>query len=655
MKRYFAILAPLTIPALLLAWDPIPLAHDASVFMPGSQPGSAALDPSTWCDNCHGDYDATIEPAHNWRGSMMAQAARDPLWLAALTAAEQDAIWLTGTPNAGSLCLRCHTPGGWLAGRAEPVNGSALQGADFDGVSCDACHRMVDPMRAQRQADVAADAPGSLGETKAEQTYAADLLALSGIRLYDGSPYFDPVANLPRYFGALGSGYAEAGSGQYVVDPANVKRGPRSDARPMHENAYSRFHRSRAFCGTCHDVSNAVAANRLGGAGTAERRAAATYYHLERTFSEFMASEYGRGGSAVASNPKVTWAATCQDCHLRKVQGYPSMMPGLIFRNDLALHDLTGGNSWISGILATVDRAGPTFDAYNEAILSGKKYAGAKIDVAGLQSFGAALLDGRTRALVQVRLSADLLPLPSDGAMLHLRIRNNSGHKLISGFPEGRRMWLNVRFFDASGALIGEVNPYRPLVTRRDARGNEEYVSGGELVRIRDDLVYEAKMASAFTKESDTFHFVLATDRTKDNRIPPKGFDVTAAAVRLALPRAEGKDAAAMFSAEEYAGGFDDVAIEKPAGTVNWIATLYYQTTSKEYVTFLRDEINGTATSLTLPAPSRESRAYIVQTDAFFTPLRDWGRAIWDLWLHNGGSEPVPVATLAARRRPVAR
>jgi hypothetical protein len=166
--------------------------------MPGSQPGSTTLDPSSWCDNCHGDYDRAIEPAHNWRGSMMAQAARDPLFLAAMTAAEQDAIWLTGTPNAGSLCIRCHSPGGWLAGRAEPVNGSALQGADFDGVSCDTCHRMVDPMRAHRQTDVTAETPGSLGETAAAQTWDLDLLALSAVNLFDGSPYFDFDTNLPR-------------------------------------------------------------------------------------------------------------------------------------------------------------------------------------------------------------------------------------------------------------------------------------------------------------------------------------------------------------------------------------------------------------------------------------------------------------------------
>lgn len=52
-------------------------------FLPGSQPGeSGNLEHPGKCDNCHGGYDLAVEPAFNWRGSMMAQAQRDPLYLA---------------------------------------------------------------------------------------------------------------------------------------------------------------------------------------------------------------------------------------------------------------------------------------------------------------------------------------------------------------------------------------------------------------------------------------------------------------------------------------------------------------------------------------------------------------------------------------------
>ena len=50
----------------------------------------------------------------------------------------------------------------------------------------------------------------------------------------------------------------------------------------------------------------------------------------------------------------------------------------------------------------------------------------------------------------------------------------------------------------------------------------------------------------------------------------------------------------------------------------------------RQHAEFLRDEINGTAT--TLPAA-----AYVAQTDPFFAQLKAWGNAIWNLWYHNHG------------------
>jgi hypothetical protein len=62
---------------------------------------------------------------------------------------------------------------------------------------------------------------------------------------------------------------------------------------------------------------------------------------------------------------------------------------------------------------------------------------------------------------------------------------------------------------------------------------------------------------------------------------------------------------------------------------------LYYQTTSREYIEFLRDEINGTG-NLTLTDPGAGGGpAYIVQTDPFFAQLKAWGDTIWNLWTHN--------------------
>jgi hypothetical protein len=107
------------------------------------------------------------------------------------------------------------------------------------------------------------------------------------------------------------------------------------------------------------------------------------------------------------------------------------------------------------------------------------------------------------------------------------------------------------------------------------------------------------------------------------------------------------------FTAAEYEGGYDEINIQKPPGTKAWIAHLYYQTTSKEYVTFLRDEINGSSSNpLTSPTPSGENQAYIAQSDPYFVDLKDWGDGIWDLWLHNDGAPPEIMTTSIGKHMP---
>jgi hypothetical protein len=92
------------------------------------------------------------------------------------------------------------------------------------------------------------------------------------------------------------------------------------------------------------------------------------------------------------------------------------------------------------------------------------------------------------------------------------------------------------------------------------------------------------------------------------------------------------------------------VELTLPTGADRVEARLYYQTTSREYIEFLRDEIQGTADTLTSPTPSGLSEAYIVQTDPFFAALRAWGETIWQLWEHNRnvpGAAPILMTEAA--------
>jgi hypothetical protein len=70
------------------AQSPAAVADDPLVRMPGTQPNQGvALEAPNRCFNCHAGYNQAVEPGYNWLASMMAQAARDPIFWACLTVA----------------------------------------------------------------------------------------------------------------------------------------------------------------------------------------------------------------------------------------------------------------------------------------------------------------------------------------------------------------------------------------------------------------------------------------------------------------------------------------------------------------------------------------------------------------------------------------
>ncbi len=695
-----------------LAWTPLAVDNDPVVRMPGTQPSQGItnmvgpLGETDSCTDCHGEnvgQDPLTEPPIGgfWMGSMMGQAARDPIFWAAMTVAAQDSIWALGNPNATDICERCHFPEGWLAGRSDPTNASLMEESDFDGVHCDVCHRMFDPFFEETFAGTREssdwvgywDEVGNATQTGPSQpfattTYATDQLLAADIDLFSGSPFF--VTNLPSY-----STYTENASGQFFISSAVDKRGPLSDheAGDNHGALYSRYHKSKFFCSTCHDVSNPALANvdalntlpdQSGGTDLiTEQYAAFSYGHVERTFSEFMMSDYGRtvGGAAVNAeyaaqlpvNYNITNAGKCQDCHMREVTGTTDT-GGIERPTDstdhtagVPVHDLQGGNIWITRILhSLIEDDDTTYDIVNEGLLVGRT-ADLTVDFTTVSWSGmnnGQLLDGALRAEAQLQAAAtitDILYNKASG-VLKFRVQNNTGHKLISGFPEGRRMFVNIKG-SRFGSLIQEINPYDAFAgtlkglnfdytvnsdPTKDAQAPAAFLDGQE---YEDTLVYEMKPSSTLTGETpSSFHFVLSDGRYKDNRIPPRGFTMDAnAESRLVQTVYKGVEdtvggANNYFTPAEYAGGYDAVTIQLMPNMDEISIILKYQGTSREYIQFLRDEINGTATTLSEPTFAQNNglnsdldSAYLVNTDPFFTGLRGWGDTIWELWLHNHG------------------
>ena len=268
-RHLFVILVLLlSLPAY--AWEPLAVEDDPLVRMPGTQPGDGVtLEAPNRCLNCHAGFDEGVEPGFMWKGSMMGQAARDPIFWATMTVAMQDSVWALGNPNATDLCERCHFPQGWLEGRSDPTNASLMQGSDYDGIHCDFCHTAYDPFFADTydgtregsdwndywdEASNTGPGSGTLAQNEADATRAADASEAAELTQHDGQPLFagDQPAN---------ANYDEAASGQFFISGGADKRASFADAGAKHKMLYSRFHKSRFYCGTCHDVSNPVLAN----------------------------------------------------------------------------------------------------------------------------------------------------------------------------------------------------------------------------------------------------------------------------------------------------------------------------------------------------------------------------------------------------------
>ncbi len=520
-------------------------------FQPGSQPNSdVAYDffrTSSICIECHesdGVGESVVFPP--WQGSMMAQAARDPVFYACLTVANQDAAF------AGEICLRCHTPGGWLAGRSEPSDGSKLTRSDRDGVSCSVCHRMVDPV------------------FKPGISPPVDANILANI---------DPLPVSP-------------GGGNFIMDPLDVRRGPYDDLQDINPHAWSHspFHRSAALCGTCHDVSNPVYTRqpddsyRLGPLDTPHEPAAGKYqaFPLERTYSEWLHSDFANGGVDMGGRFGGTLAvvSTCQDCHMPIKPG-----KGCFFgheRDDLRAHDLAGGNAWVQDMVWNL-------------------YGGEGLNYNYL-------MDGKANAVSMLQRAATL-EVNQVGNRLDVRVTNETGHKLPSGYPEGRRMWINIKVFDDALSVIEEYGAYDDITAELMTTNTTVYET---------HLGVDATMAAVSgLATGKSFHFALNNKVYKDNRIPPRGFTNTAYRAIQALP-----------VAASYADGqfWDDSRFRLHPGAAQATISLFYQTASRDYIEFLRSE-NYT---------------------------NDDGDVLYDQWAMTGMSTPVLMASVTVNLQPFA-
>jgi hypothetical protein len=524
-------------------------------YQPGTQPMglTVGMQESLQCQSCHGNYapeEAAAEPWSHWAASMMGQSARDPVFYAALTIANQDA------EQAGVLCIRCHAPNAFLEGRAVApggqADGSNFTELDLEGINCNFCHRAVNPVY------IAGQSPSQ------DQAILANLTA-AGHLPYEGT------------------------NAQYVVDPADNRRGPFTIpfnphfGFPQPQVLVSPFHQKAEFCWQCHGVSNPMLMKQGNGSYQLDPLQAphasgvqTDMFPLHRTYHEWLNSYYSTVGvqhnGRFGGNHPTGIMKTCQDCHMPDINGSGCNL-GAPFpvRPDMPEHTFMGSNTWVLAAVLALD-TGKTSGLTPQSVAD---------TLARNEDFLARASD---------------LEVTLEGDQLMARVFNRTGHKLPTGFPDGRRVWINVKFFNLCDDLIEE-------------RGAYDFDTA--TLTAADTKVYEAVLGIDTTQaaatglpEGHTFHFILANTFLKDNRIPAAGHSAFLA------PQFQTAPVGATYVNGQH---WDDTLYDIPPATARAVVTVYYQVTSKEFIEFLRD------------ANETDNR----------------GQIAYDQWVLHGRSQPV--------------
>jgi subtilisin-like proprotein convertase family protein len=441
----------------VLAWGALAIWAGA-VPLPGTTSVAVALASPSDCHDCHGTFDPEKDAYDTWIGSAMANSARNPLFLSALTEAEKD------SPPIGDLCLRCHAPDAWLGGRCAAVDGSLLT-PDDTGTTCAVCHRM-EPSSWKR-------------------------------------------------------------NGQFALAEDRIYRAEYTDSMASHDVAGSSWFEDPAFCAPCHDLRNPLVVwNGHAPMGFPE----------QSTFTEWATSAF--------ATPSVK--KTCQDCHLPTSMGKADERGPV--RASRSAHDLAGGNVFLLGAIAFLE---PGL-GISEQLTRGQT---------------------RNQAMLQQAATIEAASPPlaiARGTTIALRFRvtNLAGHKLPTGYPEGRRVWVRIE----SNELDLHLGVFDALT---EAPANAP-------------AIYETKQGVAAMNApghrlaiNDTIYF--------DSRIPPKGMVVTATTAPVGKTFAE--------VSPGVLANWDDLTITATVGCdlakdARVHASLLYQSVTKAYVDALVAE-NG--------------------------------------------------------------
>ena len=621
-----------------------------NVWMPGDGPNAASQYlTSDQCLGCHDagstglQFDMTqpdphsdkllnLSPYGTWRSSPMGLAGRDPIFFAQL-ASETETFHPDEVALIEDACLGCHGILGqrqfgidkvaadnscgkfrrsmlnaipWPAGN--PGEGDARYGAlARDGISCMACHHMVQGPEAEQYAD---------------------------------APQNHCVLERQEFFNSDEKGFARSFTGSFLVGSPDELYGPFKDpkTKPMERGlGITPTHNSgiqkSELCGSCHTVHLPV---------LHKGKVIANIYE-QTTYPEWVFSSYRTGDSNDGPLPggKGERAQSCQGCHMpsRDENGVP-------YRSKIASIQERSNFPEAENILPAEEIDLPERDGFALHTLVGLNVflinmAQQFPDVLGLRkqdpmlvSKGVDSLDRTEQAMLDqaAEHTADISisnPVINAGQLsATVTVTNKTGHK----FPSGtgfRRAFIHFEVLDTNNAVLwasGRTNGAGIIVDQHDkpvagelwwkddcsaritpeARLHQPHyqvVSQQDQAQVYQELVSAPPASGVAHCGHDeepaghlTTSFLSICADVKDNRLLPHGMLPLPQRVEIAKALGAGADLAADVGAtavggdpDYISGGGDSVVYRvdrtKFAGQpVSVRASLYFQAISPFYL-----------------------------------------------------------------------
>ena len=275
---------------------------------------------------------------------------------------------------------------------------------------------------------------------------------------------------------------------QYA-DPVGAYMTANSDFTPV----FGAHMSESSVCGTCHDLKTPT----VDQDGVIIPAVIEDRFPEQQTFTEWRNSDYREGGSKDAN---------CQSCHMPKISSTVTLASSGtdIRRSGFSEHTFLGANTVMLDMFKNFrEELGIEVQGFEQAIERNREFLKTSADL----TFTGTRNEG-------------------NNIVATLKVENNTGHKLPSGYPS-RRVFVHFVVTDANGSIVfesGKMNADGSIV---GADGDESYRKYephyNSIVSEDQVLIFESIMGD--TRGNVTHSLIEAARHLKDNRLTPVGFD----------------------------------------------------------------------------------------------------------------------------------